>query len=112
MTNTRRGSDATNSNKGGTHLVSSERGVDQQEGQQGSVATQWPVDTEESELMEKVEQGSSSVLGTHPVSREVDERIAALGNWGANAAAKNSTIKKRDRGWDDLRGVIDRAKTL
>jgi hypothetical protein len=35
-------------------------------------------------------------------SHEVDERIAALGNWGANAVAKNSTIKNRDRGWDDF----------
>jgi hypothetical protein len=31
-----------------------------------------------------------------------DPRIAALGNWGANKVEKNSTIKNRDRGWDDL----------
>ena len=99
-----RGSDATNSNKRRTHLATTERGESQQKGQQGSVATQWPVDTVESERLERVEQGGSSVLGTHPAT---DDRLAALNNWGENAkrkVEKNSTIsiKNRDRGWDDF----------
>jgi hypothetical protein len=97
-----RGSDATNSIEHRTHLATTERGVSQQEGLQGSVATLRPVVTEESEGMESQKLGGSPVLGTHLTTDEVDPRIAALGNWGANKFEKNSTIKNRDRGWDDL----------
>ena len=51
-----------------THLATSELGVSQEEGLQGSGATGRTVDTENSEQAERIEQGSSPALGTHPTT--------------------------------------------
>jgi hypothetical protein len=55
-----------------THLATSELGVSQEEGLQGSVATGRTVDTENSEQAERIEQGSSPALRTHPATPSGD----------------------------------------
>src|SRR6476620_7706066 len=85
--------------------LSNSRAVEsQEEGLQGSVATGRAVEQRESEQVDRLKLRSSPDVAML-VSNYVDPRMAALANWGENAKAKNnspiSTIKNRDRGWDD-----------
>jgi hypothetical protein len=93
----RRGSDATIVFKAATHLVSSELAESQRRGQQGSGDAKMLREAREVGEVERQEQRGSHEHGTHPVSHEVDERIAALGNWGKNAEQKKSTVSSEPK---------------
>jgi hypothetical protein len=85
-------------------LSHSEIAESQQEGLQRSRATRRPVEVTKASEVEGLKKPSSPDVRTFE-SHLVDERIAALGNWGENAKAKNnSTLSPENyaRGWNDL----------
>jgi hypothetical protein len=86
--NMSRGSDATNSSKGRTHLATSERGVSQRRGLQRSGEVKMLREATEAREVESQKLGSSPALRPHPATPEMDERLMALNNWGKNAEEK------------------------